>query len=58
MSKAERRVLVEGYQPKAPKSGTRIVRDKVTGKVVAKGPKKLPKASSAIITQHPNKKDN
>lgn len=51
--KSNRTVLVDGYQPGPPKSGTRVVRDSATGKVTASGPKNLPKAVSAIKTPTP-----
>jgi len=54
MNKLARTLLIDGYQPKPPKSGTRLVRDSETGVFASKGPGKLPKAVSAIKT--PNKK--
>ncbi len=48
MNKISRTVLVDGYQPTAPKSGTRVSKDPKTGRAMSAGPKKLPKATSAI----------
>jgi len=58
MGKADRTLLVDGYQPKSPK-GHLVSRDSRTGKVAeaASSSKKLPKTTSAVtLTQRTNKK--
>lgn len=48
MTKMARTVLVDGYQPAAPKSGSNVARSSKTGQFISTTPSKLPKATSAI----------